>query len=186
MFNNNETMTLGRARILSSENDASVSQSTNVNIRIARSQPTIPQPSPSNINFTQPPQTATTSPSQFVQETPIIQERGLNELDDMEVRNRFLELLLTIYEDNPLRVNNYLVCKSSTLMELIKTLTGCDKVELVVDEESGCTGCISNAKYMNIQRILVTKNNQTTDLKYSYNSVYADLIKHSISLKLCV
>lgn len=36
-------------------------------------------------------------------------------------------------------------------MELIKILTQADKVELVIDEDSSCTGCISNTKYMNIQ-----------------------------------
>lgn len=110
MFNSNETMTLGRARILSSENDASVSQSTNVNIRIARSQPTIPQPStqaPSSVNFTQPlsehqarqsPQMEMTSPSQFVQDRGIVDM--VNDLDDLTIKNKFLETLLSIYEMN--------------------------------------------------------------------------------------
>ena len=113
-------------------------------------------------------------------------EPALRENNELEIKNKFLEILLSIYEANPLRVSNYLVCHSNTLMELIKVLTEADKVELVIDEEQGCTGCISNSKYMNIQRILVTKNDKTNDLKYAYNDVYAQLIRHNISLKVCI
>ena len=195
-------MTLGRAKILSSENDASVSQNTNINIRIAKSSGNIPQPT----NFTLPTrqqttlsdiQGQTTIPKELscpatladehIQEDfrPEVQgERviPLNHLDDslealksvsdrqspfqraqaieqssqakpfqgrsergidfigeqscLEERNRMLELLLSVYEDNPLRINNFLVCKSITLMDLIKNLTQADKVELMVYEDS--------------------------------------------------
>ena len=87
---------------------------------------------------------------------------------------------------NPLRVNNYLVCHSNSLMELIKILTHADKVELIIDEDSGCTGCVSKNKYLEIQRILVTKDGKSNDLKYGYNDVYAQLVRYGISLKLCV
>lgn len=71
-------------------------------------------------------------------------------------------------------------------MELIKILTQADKVELVIDEDSSCTGCISNTKYMNIQWILVTKDDKTLDLKIGYNETYAQLIRYGISLKMCI
>ena len=214
-------MTLGRAKILSSENDASVSQNTNINIRIAKSTGNLPQQQP--VNFTQTPIFPETSGTTFQQvetreglsvpgcrkqslsqqscqnslvkpqlqsPSPPIQQRGLadltNELDTLEERNRMLELLLSVYEDNPLRINNYLVCKSKTLMELIKNLTYADKVELLVDEDSGCTGCISNAKYMNIEKILIIKGSNSTEFKHGFNDIYTELIRHGISLKLCV
>lgn len=220
-------MTLGRAKILSSENDASVSQNTNINIRIAKSTGNIPP-----TNFTSPVQQQTTLPKELNVPTTLTnehiipnsqnsnpktapyQERTLNQDDSLEAlksaseknsvrnergltdftteltcleeRNRMLELLLSVYEDNPLRINNYLVCKSKTLMDLIKNLTYADKVELMVDEDSGCTGCVSNAKYMNIEKILITKNDKTTELKHSFNNIYTELIRHGISLKICI
>lgn len=194
-------MTLGRAKILSSENDASVSQNTNINIRIAKSTGNLPQQQP--VNFTQTPtqqvETLAVKPQLQSPVPPVhsqsegllrSQERGLadltNELDTLEERNRMLELLLSVYEDNPLRINNYLVCKSKTLMELIKNLTYADKVELLVDEDSGCTGCTSNAKYINIEKILITREGKSTEFKHGFNDVYTELIRHGISLKLCV
>ena len=240
-------MSLNRARILSSENDASVKQdqNTNINIKISRETGPIGRPGTSslgaepvrafhadqrertdqreaqaivspkrqyipgseggsiqtqrenNANFTIPqdsPQCGMTDSVYQYQPTidrdaqleSALTEPALRENNELEIKNKFLEILISIYEANPLRVSNYLVCHSNTLMELIKVLTEADKVELVIDEEQGCTGCISNSKYMNIQRILVTKNDKTNDLKYAYNDVYAQLIRHNISLKVCI
>ena len=226
-------MSLNRARILSSENDASVKQdqNTNINIKISRETGSLALPdkvgpigrpgtqaivSPkrqyipgseggsiqtqreNNANFTIPQDSPikcgmTDSVYQYqptidrdAQLESALTEPALRENNELEIKNKFLEILISIYEANPLRVSNYLVCHSNTLMELIKVLTEADKVELVIDEEQGCTGCISNSKYMNIQRILVTKNDKTNDLKYAYNDVYAQLIRHNISLKVCI
>ena len=192
---------LHKARILSSENDASVKQNqeTNVEINISGSTNIVGatnhnadikspvQTTPdANANFTLPDQN-----SQFQYQHPTNNNvRGIADLGDniesLELKNKFLEALVSIYETNPLHVNNYLVCHSNSLMELIKLLTNCDKVELVIDDESGCTGCISKHKYLEIQRILVTKDDKTNDLKYGYNDVYAQLVRFGISLKLCV
>lgn len=197
---------LRKARILSSENDASVKQSqeTNVEIKIKPSNsqpvgqpisqpvyyPNVPQMNSQSrdVNFTIPEEN-----SQYQFQPPtnnLSQDRGIadlgNEIEDLTVKNKFLETLLSIYELNPLRVNNYLVCHSNSLMELIKILTHADKVELIIDEDSGCTGCVSKNKYLEIQRILVTKDGKSNDLKYGYNDVYAQLVRYGISLKLCV
>lgn len=199
-------MSLNRARILSSENDASVKQEQNTNVEI-KFKPTM-QPTPlmqsNNVAYPNIPQVPQfqnaqtrdvnfTIPegniqSQFQPTTSnLSREISLgNEIEDLTLKNKFLETLLSIYEVNPLRVNSYLVCHSSSLMELIKILTKADKVELVIDDESGCTGCVSKSKYLNIQRILVTKGDKSNDLKYAYNDVYAQLVKYGISLKLCV
>ena len=198
------------------DNTVTQSQQTDVNIKITpqRSMPTnsqpvyypnIPQMNPQfqpqtrDVNFTIP--TQEDSPSQFqppiskasagadLSATPV-QNRGISdlgtEIEDLTVKNKFLETLLSIYELNPLRVNNYLVCHSNSLMELIKILTHADKVELIIDEDSGCTGCVSKNKYLEIQRILVTKDGKSNDLKYGYNDVYAQLVRYGISLKLCI
>lgn len=181
---------LHRARILSSENDSSCKQeqNTNVNIKIKPPQyPNVPplqtyasvQPQERNINFT---------PVGESVQSPLQPQISLltNELENMEIKNKFLETLLSIYELNPLRVNNYLVCHSNSLMELIKILTRADKVELVIDEEEGCTGCLSNTKYMKIQRILVTKDDKALDLKICFNDIYSQLVRYGISTKMCI
>lgn len=179
-------MSLNRARILSSENDSSCKQEQNTNVNIKIKPPSYPNvpppqnyPQVRNINFTQPGENVQ-SPSQ--PQTNLL----TNELENLEMKNKFLETLLNIYELNPLRVNNYLVCHSNSLMELIKILTRADKVELVIDEEEGCTGCLSNTKYMNIQRILVTKDDKTLDLKIGFNEIYSQLVRYGISTKMCI
>lgn len=204
---------LRKARILSSENDASVKQSqeTNVEIKIKPSNsqpvgqpisqpvyyPNVPQMNSQSrdVNFTIPEENSqyqfqpptSKAPAGAGLPATIVRDILLgNEIEDLTVKNKFLETLLSIYELNPLRVNNYLVCHSNSLMELIKILTHADKVELIIDEDSGCTGCVSKNKYLEIQRILVTKDGKSNDLKYGYNDVYAQLVRYGISLKLCV
>lgn len=204
---------LRKARILSSENDASVKQSqeTNVEIKIKPSNsqpvgqpisqpvyyPNVPQMNSQSrdVNFTIPEENSQyqfqppTNKASAGADLSATQSRDIllgNEIEDLTVKNKFLETLLSIYELNPLRVNNYLVCHSNSLMELIKILTHADKVELIIDEDSGCTGCVSKNKYLEIQRILVTKDGKSNDLKYGYNDVYAQLVRYGISLKLCV
>ena len=199
-------MSLNRARILSSENDASVQQNqeTNVEIKIKPNQQPISQPVyyPSipqmnhqpnlqtqtrDVNFTIP------EDSQSPYQPPInnlSQNRGIsdlgNEIEDLTLKNKFLELLVEMYEDNPLKINSYVVCKSSLLMNMIKLLTNCDKVDFVLeDEEPGC--CLANtSKFIKIDKILITKDGKSEELKYCYNHVYTELIKYGVSLKLCV
>ena len=185
---------LHKARILSSENDSSCKQeqNTNVNIKIKPSSnvnyPNIPPIQPYNTNqeqqLQQDPLTRNINFTQLSDNSQLAYQQQIN--NSLEIRNKFLETLLSIYELNPLRINNYLVCHYNSLMELIKILTQADKVELVIDEDSSCTGCISNTKYMNIQRILVTKDDKTLDLKIGYNETYAQLIRYGISLKMCI
>ena len=205
-------MALRKARILSSENDASMRnnqhQTTNVNIKlpeIKKDSMTSPVQSrevlitedyPSVSPLTNDNNTAGVTPEGIpiypTQEQMKIQELQEREIelteniDDLEVKNQFLELLLQVYENNPIKLNSYLICKSSTLMEMIKLLTNCDKVDLVLDDNIGCTGCVSKNKYTYVSKILVTKNNKTEDLKYAYNDIYSKFVQHGISLKVVI
>lgn len=189
-------MSLNKARILSSENDASVKQSqeTNIEIKLAPQRgsavayPQIPQPQ--NVNFTIPQTPQEGFASQYIPPTNnLTQDRGIadlgNELDSLEKKNKFLELLVGMYENNPLKVNSYVVCKSTLLMDMIKLLTDCDKVDLVIeDEEPGC--CVASvAKLIKIDKILITKDGKSEELKYCYNHVYTEFVKYAISLKYC-
>ena len=210
-------MTLNKARILSSENNSSMTnnqhQTTNVNIKfpdIKKAQtrdiqltepvgymdvPIYPSVSASTLtnNNQAPEQELTEKEKQLLEENTQLQnqlqtrEIELTEnIDDLETKNKFLELLLQVYEDNPIKINSYLVCKSSILMDMIKLLTNCDKVELILDDNIGCTGCISKNKYTYVSKILITKDGKTEDLKYAYNSIYSQFIQHGISLKVVV
>lgn len=187
---------MNKARILSSENDASVKQSqeTNIEIKLAPQRgsavayPQIPQPQ--NVNFTIPQTPQEGFASQYIPPTNnLTQDRGIadlgNELDSLEKKNKFLELLVGMYENNPLKVNSYVVCKSTLLMDMIKLLTDCDKVDLVIeDEEPGC--CVASvAKLIKIDKILITKDGKSEELKYCYNHVYTEFVKYAISLKYC-
>ena len=117
-------------------------------------------------------------------------ERGMvdlsAEIEDIEKKNQFLEMVVEMYETNPLKINSYVVCKSSLLMNMIKLLTGCEKVDLVIDDSDIGCGCgASSAKILKIDKILVTKDGKTEELKYCYNNIYTEFIKYGISLKLC-
>ena len=194
---------MNKARILSSENDASVKQeqNTNINIKIQpkNQRPIQPvdypsvQPLPQSsqaTNFTIPQMSGT---SQSIPQTSnLIRDRGIidlgNELDELEIKNKFLEMIIEMYENNPLRINSYLICKSDLLMNMIKLLTQADKVELVIDECEASCGCISSndKELMKISKILITKDNKTEEFKYCYNNIYSQFIKYGISLKLTI
>ena len=186
-------MSLNKARILSSENDASVKQSQETNVEIKIKQPNHQQSCarqsiPQNANFTLPDQN-----SQYQYQLPtnnIAQERGIedlgNELETLELKNKFLEMIVEMYSENPLKINSYVICKSSLLMNMIKLLTNCDKVDIVLDDdEIGCGCGTSTSKLLKIDKILVTKDDKTEELKYCYNNIYTEFIKYAISLKYC-
>ena len=196
-------MTLRGARILSSANDASVKteQNTNINIKFKQPNnatigyPSIPSPytqipQTQNVNFTQ-------EGSQFPSVQEIQQPGIINKdvqiptsqsfeylLEQKDRENAFLKLLLQIYQDQPLILNSYVVCKSTVLMDIIKLLTDCDKVDLVLNEDIACGGCGDNSKLIFISKILITKDDKTTELKYGYNEAYSKLVANGISLKI--
>ena len=206
-------MTLNKARILSSENDASVKQEQNTNINIKIKPPlktaSVPMSSnspslnSSNVNFTQMSKPCNATPTMTTQSiyqsqpqinnpSVIVQERGIadigNELDELETKNKFLEMIIEMYEDNPLKINSYLICKNELLMNMIKLLTNCDKVEIVIDDCDASCGCLSNndKSLMKITKILITKDDKTEDFKYKFNDIYTQFIKYGISLKLTI
>ena len=167
-------MTLRQARILSSEakskNNTTISQEQNTNIKITQ----LPYPNIPQIDTSK-----TLSRSNSLSDL-----KNYNQMETLEQKNKFLEMLVNVYEDNPLKVNSYLVCNTTSLMNMIKLLTDADKVELVLNEDIACNSCCSSDKLIYISKILITKNNKTEDMKYAYNDVYSQFIKYGISLKL--
>ncbi len=133
------------------------------------------------------------SQSQFQPPTnssfPLTRDRGIadlgNEIEDLEKKNQFLQMLVEMYESNPLKINAYVVCESKLLMNMIKLLTDCEKVDLVLDEDIGCSGCTAkSSKIIYVSKILVTKDGKTSELKYDYNNIYSEFVKYGISLKM--
>ena len=153
-----------------------------------------PYPQVQPVNFTTPIQEQTTpETSQFpsVYASPVTRDINLEEslakdlqIQDLETKNKFLNLLLTVYQQNPLYINSYVVCPSQLLMEMIKLLTKCDRVDLVLNEDIACGGCTGDDKLIYVSKILVVKEDETRELKYSYNDVYSKLIAYGISLKI--
>ena len=202
-------MTLRNARILSSCNDASnkQEQKMNVNIRVEDktisppAYPTVPpiqqqqqmytQPQGVPVNFTtQEPTTPEMSQYASVAASPITRDINMNSIEkdlqiqDLETKNKFLNLLLTVYQNNPIYINSYVICDAHLLMEMIKLLTNCDKVDLVLNDDLACGGCTSDDKLIYVSKILVTKGDETKDLKYGYNDIYSKLIAYGISMKV--
>ena len=205
---------LRQARILSSETDNTIrqDQNTNVNIKITPSKtqqrpqtvPLYPNVPPmNNVNFTQANQSTEfqqagqttyipTEESTFPSVQPInnqFRERGIadlsGEIEDLEKKNKFLQMLVEMYEMNPLKVNSYVICESKLLMNMIKLLTDCEKVDLVLNEDISCGGCTGNSdKIIYVSKILVTKDGKTSELKYDYNNIYSEFVKYGISLKM--
>ncbi len=135
------------------------------------------------------------SQSQFQPPTnnnfPLTRDRGIADLsiniDELEKKNQFLEMLVEMYETNPLKINSYVVCKSSLLMNMIKLLTECDKVDLVIDDSDiGCGCSASSTKILKIDKILISIDDKTEEFKYKYNDIYTQFVKYGISLKLTI
>lgn len=128
-------------------------------------------------------------------QTPNVTERSIDtadiQLQELQslIKNKdslieALNLLLDIYENNPLIVNKFVIADNKSLRKVIKLLTDADKVELVtVDPEVGC-GC--KISHLIISKILIHKSNDIYNLKYNYPDVIEFFDKHHISYKLVV
>lgn len=203
-------MTLRNARILSSCNDASNKQTQNMRVDIKVEDKTVtpqqvlppvyPQvqqsaglpvypPPEQPVNFTMQAQpTPEMSTSQSTVPNQVL-TRSLDiekdiQIQDLETKNKFLNILLTVYQQNPLYINSYVVCPSQLLMQMIKLLTNCDRVDLILNDDIACGGCAGSDKLIYVSKILIVKGDETKDMKYGYNDVYSKLIAYGISLKI--
>lgn len=94
-----------------------------------------------------------------------------------------LNLLLDIYENNPLIINKLVIADYHSLQKLIKLLTSAKTVEIItVEQETGCTCKITNQI---ISKIVIHNNDQVYNLKYNYPDVIQFLDQHKISYKIC-
>ena len=113
--------------------------------------------------------------------------QNLNEMNDI-VKDKncliaALALILDIYESNPLIVNKCIVAQEDELAKLITLLTGADEVEFIKkDDETGCTCKIDKFQYIN--KIMIRKNDELINFKYSFPSVIRLLDNRKISYKI--
>ena len=96
-----------------------------------------------------------------------------------------LSIMLNLIEHNPLIVNKYIISPKDILINLIQLLTEADKVEIIMNVDVDC-GCSANNKYSVIDKIYVSKDGNTSILKYSYADALQILEQHRISTKFCI
>ena len=94
-----------------------------------------------------------------------------------------LSMILNIVEHNPLIVNKYIISPKDILANLIQLLTQADKVDIILSmDDVGCS-CSANSKIAVIDKIYVTKDGNTTILKYGFAETLQILENHRISTK---
>ena len=137
------------------------------------------------------------SPQMCHYETPApaeVKERSIdtaNEtLKNMEsiIKNKdlliqVLVLCVDILENNPLIINKFVIAEEKELSLMIKYLTDADEVDIYkVDHECKCT-IGKSEKYDIVDRIIVKKNGEIYNLKYSFPDVVQFLFERRFSTK---
>ena len=99
-----------------------------------------------------------------------------------------LSIMLNLVEHNPLIVNKYIISPKDILINLIQLLTEADKVDIIMAVEDVDCGCTSSSKnnYSVIDKIYVSKDGNTTILKYGFAEALQILETHRISTKFCI
>ena len=112
-------------------------------------------------------------------------EQLLKLLKTKDAITQALSIMLNLIEHNPLIVNKYIISPKDILINLIQLLTEADKVDIIMAVDVDC-GCSAHSKYGVIDKIYVTKNGNTSILKYSYAESLQILETHRISTKFCI
>ena len=117
-------------------------------------------------------------------------ESAFRDLDDMSeiVKDKncliqALALIIDLYESNPLVVNKCIVAEEETLIKLLMLLTDGDEVEIVKkDIEVGCL--CKSPQFLFVDKIIIHKNDEIYNLKYSFPNVVRLLDNRRISYKV--
>ena len=127
-------------------------------------------------------------------DTPEVKERSIDTANDtlnnMEsiIKNKdlliqVLVLCVDILENNPLIINKFVIAEEKELSLMIKYLTDADEVDIYkVDHECKCT-IGKSEKYDIVDRIIVKKNGEIYNLKYSFPDVVQFLFERRFSTK---
>ena len=163
-------------------------QSQNVNVVVS------PQMCHYDANPTPKAQPENEVPYSIYDANPEVKERSIdtaNEtLKNMEsiIKNKdlliqVLVLCVDILENNPLIINKFVIAEEKELSLMIKYLTDADEVDIYkVDHECKCT-IGKSEKYDIVDRIIVKKNGEIYNLKYSFPDVVQFLFERRFSTK---
>ncbi len=162
----------------------SAKQSQNVNVVV----------SPQMCHYDAPP-TLNTAPNPY--DTQDVKERSIDTANDtlnnMEtiIKNKdyliqALVLCVDILQNNPLIINKYVIAEERELALLVKYLTSADEVTILKDDHE-CKGCLGKGdKYDVVNRIMVKKDGEIYNLKYSYPDVVQFLFERRFSTKFII
>ena len=129
--------------------------------------------------------------------TPEVKERSIDTANDtlnnMEaiIKNKdyliqALVLCVDILQNNPLIINKYVIAEERELALLVKYLTSADEVTILKDDHE-CKGCLGKGdKYDVVNRIMVKKDGEIYNLKYSYPDVVQFLFERRFSTKFII
>ena len=92
-----------------------------------------------------------------------------------------LVLSLDIIQNNPLIIDKYVIADEHELALLIKYLTDAEEVDIIKNDHE-CS-CSVSKKYDIINRIMIKKNGEIYNLKYSYPDVNQYLYDRKFSTK---
>ncbi len=93
-----------------------------------------------------------------------------------------LSLIVDLYQNNPLVINKLIIPNEEELIRLLFLLTGAEQIELSKnDPEISCTCKTTN--FVRVQKIMVKKNDNTYNFKYSFPNVIQLLDNRNISWK---
>lgn len=99
-----------------------------------------------------------------------------------------LSLVVDIYQHNPLIISKYIIPDEKMLTDLLYCLTSADEVTIqkqsIVDGGCWCKGS-GEHNYAVITKIMIKKDNQSFNFKYSYPNVIEFLEERAISWKYC-
>jgi len=88
--------------------------------------------------------------------------------------------------NNPLIFNKFIVAKEEDLTRLIFLLTGAEQIELIkADPEIKCCKTVKD-KVQYVSKIMIKKNGNTYNFKYSFPNVIQLLENRNISYKIVV
>lgn len=130
-------------------------------------------------------------------EVPKVKERSIDTANDtlsnMEaiIKNKdyliqALVLCVDILQNNPLIINKYVIAEERELALLVKYLTSADEVTILKDDHE-CKGCLGKGdKYDVVNRIMVKKDGEIYNLKYSYPDVVQFLFERRFSTKFII
>ena len=198
-------MSLPKSRILSSSKGFSAAaevrnnspeQNTTVNINVNQSQdePSVQasvEHSPPKIQEAPLGAIGTGSHEPSIKEPPIFERDVENSEKFSEVQHfvkskdnliNALSLIINIIENNPLVVNKAVIADIDSLSHLISFLTEADAVDIQTSQDVDCS-CVHSQKFIAVDKILITKNNETLNFKYHFADALKVLDDHHISVK---